>query len=64
MFLASNAHLFFKEHETCKNFFIFFLFIFLLVGAERVLHLRLEMPDELPPLIIEMLDRQENVCIP
>lgn len=33
-------------------------------GAERVLHLRLEMPDELPPLIIEMLDRQENVCIP
>lgn len=33
-------------------------------GAERVLHLRLEMPDELPPLIIEMLDRTENVCIP
>ncbi|KAK3082684.1 hypothetical protein FSP39_002535, partial [Pinctada imbricata] len=33
-------------------------------GAERVLHLRLEMPDELPPLVIEMLDRQENVCIP
>ncbi|KAK3587046.1 hypothetical protein CHS0354_008072 [Potamilus streckersoni] len=33
-------------------------------GAERVLHLRLEMPGELPPLIIEMLDRQENVCIP
>lgn len=33
-------------------------------GAERVLHLRLEMPGELPPLIIEMLDRTENVCIP
>ncbi|XP_025086539.1 retinoic acid receptor alpha-A-like isoform X2 [Pomacea canaliculata] len=33
-------------------------------GAERVLHLRLEMTDELPPLIIEMLDRTENVCIP
>ncbi|XP_021341357.1 retinoic acid receptor alpha-A-like isoform X1 [Mizuhopecten yessoensis] len=33
-------------------------------GAERVLHLRLEMPDELPPLIIEMLDRSENVCLP
>ncbi|XP_070186582.1 retinoic acid receptor alpha-A-like isoform X2 [Littorina saxatilis] len=33
-------------------------------GAERVLHLRLELPGELPPLVIEMLDRQENVCIP
>lgn len=63
MFLASNVHLLFKEHETCKNFFIIILF-FSLIGAERVLHLRLEMPDELPPLIIEMLDRQENVCIP
>lgn len=47
-----------------KHVRIFLLFFFLLVGAERVLHLRLEMPDELPPLIIEMLDRQENVCIP
>ena len=37
---------------------------FLVTGAERVLHLRLEMPGELPPLIIEMLDRTENVCIP
>ena len=37
---------------------------FLVSGAERVLHLRLEMPGELPPLIIEMLDRTENVCIP
>lgn len=62
MFLASNAHLLFKEHETCKN--VFYYYFFSLVGAERVLHLRLEMPDELPPLIIEMLDRQENVCIP
>ncbi|XP_076454465.1 retinoic acid receptor alpha-like isoform X1 [Babylonia areolata] len=33
-------------------------------GAERVLHLRLKVPGELPPLVIEMLDRQENVCIP
>nr|QAX24917.1 retinoic acid receptor [Acanthochitona crinita] len=33
-------------------------------GAEKVLHLRLEMPGDLPPLIIEMLDRAENVCIP
>jgi len=33
-------------------------------GAERVLQLRLEMPGELPPLILEMLDRAENVCIP
>nr|ALQ43970.1 retinoic acid receptor [Patella vulgata] len=33
-------------------------------GAERVLHLRLEKPGELPPLVIEMLDRAENVCIP
>lgn len=34
-----------------------------IAGAERVLHLRLELPGELPPLVIEMLDRQENVCI-
>lgn len=47
-----------------QEFFYYYFFFFLLVGAERVLHLRLEMPDELPPLIIEMLDRQENVCIP
>ncbi|XP_064598195.1 LOW QUALITY PROTEIN: retinoic acid receptor gamma-like [Liolophura sinensis] len=33
-------------------------------GAEKVLHLRLEMPGDLPPLIVEMLDREENVCIP
>ncbi|ELU07684.1 hypothetical protein CAPTEDRAFT_168520 [Capitella teleta] len=33
-------------------------------GAERVLHLKLRMADELPPLIMEMLDRTENVCIP
>jgi retinoic acid receptor beta/retinoic acid receptor gamma len=36
----------------------------LLAGAEEVLHLRLEMPGELPPLVVEMLERQENVCIP
>nr|6EU9_A Chain A, Retinoic acid receptor [Platynereis dumerilii]6EU9_B Chain B, Retinoic acid receptor [Platynereis dumerilii]6EU9_C Chain C, Retinoic acid receptor [Platynereis dumerilii]6EU9_D Chain D, Retinoic acid receptor [Platynereis dumerilii] len=29
-------------------------------GAERVLQLRMEMPGELPPLILEMLDRTEN----
>ncbi|ESO98546.1 hypothetical protein LOTGIDRAFT_142734 [Lottia gigantea] len=33
-------------------------------GAERVLHLRLEKNGELPPLVVEMLDRTENVCIP
>nr|AIB06349.1 retinoic acid receptor [Nucella lapillus] len=33
-------------------------------GAERVLHLKLEIPGTLPPLVIEMLDRVENVCIP
>ncbi|CAH1788324.1 unnamed protein product [Owenia fusiformis] len=33
-------------------------------GAERVLHLRLEMPGGFPPLILEMLVRDENVCIP
>lgn len=33
-------------------------------GAERVLHLRLELPGQIPPLVLEMLDRQENVCIP
>ena len=40
------------------------VYLLLVSGAERVLHLRLEMPGELPPLIIEMLDRTENVCIP
>ena len=38
--------------------------IFVLTGAERVLHLKMQMADELPPLIMEMLDRAENVCIP
>ncbi|XP_074651944.1 retinoic acid receptor gamma-like [Tubulanus polymorphus] len=34
-------------------------------GAECVLHLRQEMPGgEVPPLILEMLDRVENVVIP
>nr|BAN82614.1 retinic acid receptor-like protein [Reishia clavigera] len=32
-------------------------------GAEHVLHLRLEIPGELSPLVIEMLDRSENVFI-
>ena len=33
-------------------------------GAEQLLHLRLEMPGQLPPLVMEMLVRTENVCIP
>ncbi|XP_013406616.1 retinoic acid receptor gamma [Lingula anatina] len=33
-------------------------------GAERVLHLQMGQPGELPPLVIEMLDRAENVCLP
>ncbi|KAK2170940.1 hypothetical protein NP493_1124g00027 [Ridgeia piscesae] len=33
-------------------------------GAERVLHLKHDMSAELPPLIVEMFDRAENVCIP
>ncbi|KAI0240713.1 Retinoic acid receptor alpha [Lamellibrachia satsuma] len=33
-------------------------------GAERVLHLKHDMTSELPPLIVEMFDRAENVCIP
>lgn len=53
---------------TSPNFLLaemtVFAILFLISGAERVLHLRLEMPGELPPLIIEMLDRTENVCIP
>lgn len=43
---------------------LFKIDLHIFTGAERVLHLRLEMPEELPPLIIEMLDRAENVCIP
>ena len=57
-FTGQNVHsisIYLRKH--CYHFFFS-------SGAERVLHLRLEMPDELPPLIIEMLDRTENVCIP
>lgn len=35
-----------------------------LQGAEKVLDLRLEVPGELPPLIVEMLGRTENVSVP
>ena len=37
--------------------------LLLLAGAERVLDLRMEIPGELPPLIMEMLHRTENVSI-
>ncbi|XP_059143564.1 retinoic acid receptor alpha-A-like [Physella acuta] len=33
-------------------------------GAEKVLHLRLERYAQLPPLVVEMLERVENVCLP
>ena len=40
------------------------IYNFFFLGAERVLHLKSNMPTELPPLIIEMLDRAENVYTP
>lgn len=70
--LKSNLHRtiligLFCDSLTFSSSFCVFLFNLCNLytsGAERVLHLRLEMPGELPPLIIEMLDRTENVCIP
>jgi len=32
-------------------------------GADKVLHLREESADNIPPLVKEMFDRTENVCI-
>ncbi|XP_067935296.1 retinoic acid receptor alpha-A-like isoform X2 [Watersipora subatra] len=32
-------------------------------GADKVLHLGQESGDNIPPLVVEMFDRQENVCI-
>jgi len=33
-------------------------------GAGKVLHLRMDTNSDIPPLVVEMFDRQENVCIP
>lgn len=59
-----RSEIFYIVTDLISHLFFYFLFFLFFAGAERVLHLRMEMPGDLPPLVLEMLDRTENVCIP
>ena len=44
-------------------YIIMYLCLYMLLGADKVLHLRQDSQDNMHPLFVEMFDRQENVCI-